>query len=174
MKKVLLIASFAILLAATSCIEKLLDPELKELEPFFGKWNVTEIKGYDTYRVENETHINNEHQYKEVSGYVELTKTEDADDTYRRGKFSLTFIPVNGFVEGQKVTITEEFKWDIFKNQTLYFELDNPDGSTLGVSTVHINFIWTEELTADKYVFGITTGGDAEYLASHVLFTASK
>lgn len=163
------------LLAGTSCIEDLMDPDLKELEPFLGKWNVKGIEAYDHYVVENEAQKDNEREYKNVSGYMELTKTKDADDSYRRGKYSLTFTPVDIWGdEGEPVTVTEEFKWDIYNGQTLYFELDNTEAGTLGVSQVHIDFVWADELSDSQYVFGITVGGDASYLASMVVFSATK
>ncbi len=175
MKKVLLIIGVISLLAGTSCIEDLVDPDLKELEPFLGKWNVTAIEAFDHYMVENEAQRNNEREYKNVSGYLELTKAKDADDSYRRGKYSLTFTPVDMWGnDGEEVTVTEEFKWDIYNGQTIYVELDDSEAGTLGVSQVHIDFVWASELSESRYVFGITVGGDVSYLASMVEFSATK
>ena len=163
------------LIINTSCLEDILDPDLKELEPYIATWNVQSIKAYTLYTPDGqEPTRSQERDYTNVSGTFKLTKDKDSDDSYRRGSYDLSYHAIDFITNEYDVVVNDEFKWDTYgDNGSLYIELDDSEGSTLGQSTVSIDFLWKVELTDDTYTFGMTIAGDG-YTSHIVEFTCTK
>jgi hypothetical protein len=176
MKKLALLLMISSLVLGTSCIEDLLDPDLKELEPYMATWNIQSVHAYTLYTPAGaDPTRSQERDFKNVTGTFKLQKDKDTDnDSYRTGSYDISFTAIDIHGNEYEVTATDNFIWDVHgDNGSLYVELDDSDGETLGISTVSIDFLWKVELTDDSYTFGLTIGSDG-YTSEVAEFTCTK
>jgi hypothetical protein len=156
-------------------LNELQDPSFKYVEPYLGKWNLTSVKAYDLFvpggNADN-AQTTNEREYNEVAGWIEFKKDKDSDDSYYRGSFSVTYGTVD-FLGGGYPAETYEgaFKWDADEEKSIYVQLDDTNGTALGVGP-DVIFLNPKELTSSKMILSYNSGGfNDEYNVVEFTFT---